>query len=77
MASVADKLYLHPEGMIEFKGLFTKDVFKNAFEKLEIEPQIIRLGKFKSAIEPFVLEQMSAENREQINRFIDMGQFKI
>ena len=44
--------------------------FKNAFEKLEIEPQIIRLGKFKSAIEPFVLEQMSAENREQINRFL-------
>ena len=71
LASVADKLYLHPEGMIEFKGLFYEGMFfKNAFEKLEIEPQIIRLGKFKSAIEPFVLEQMSAENREQINRFL-------
>lgn len=71
LASVADKLYLHPEGIIEFKGLFYEGMFfKNAFEKLEIEPQIIRLGKFKSAIEPFVLEQMSVENREQINRFL-------
>ena len=71
LASVADKLYLHPEGMIEFKGLFYEGMFfKNAFEKLEIEPQIIRLGKFKSAIEPFVLEQMSAENRQQIGRFL-------
>lgn len=71
LASVADKIYLHPEGIIEFKGLFFEGMFfKNAFEKLEVEPQIIRLGKFKSAIEPFVLEKMSDENREQINRFL-------
>lgn len=71
LSSVADKVYLHPQGIIEFKGLSYEGMFfKNAFEKLEVEPQIIRLGKFKSAIEPFVLEEMSVENREQINRFM-------
>ena len=44
--------------------------FKGALEKLEVEPQIIRHGKFKSAIEPFILEKMSDENREQVNRFL-------
>ena len=44
--------------------------FKEALEKLEVEPQIIRHGKFKSAVEPFILEKMSDSNREQVQRFI-------
>ena len=44
--------------------------FKEALEKLEVEPQIIRHGKFKSAVEPFILNKMSDSNRKQVQRFI-------
>jgi protease-4 len=71
IASVADQLYLNPEGAIELKGLSYQGMFfKNALEKLEVEPQIIRHGKFKSAVEPYMLEKMSDANREQVNRFL-------
>ena len=67
LASVADKMYLHPMGDLDFKGLHTElAFFKGALEKLEVEPQIIRHGKFKSAVEPFINEKMSPENRTQI-----------
>jgi len=71
LSSVADEIYLHPEGIMELKGLSYEGMFfKGSLEKLEVEPQIIRHGKFKSAIEPFILEKMSDENREQINHFL-------
>lgn len=71
LASVADKIYLNPQGGIDFKGLSAElAFFKNALAKLEVEPQIIRHGKFKSAIEPFILEKMSDENREQTTKYI-------
>jgi protease IV len=71
LASVADKVYLNPQGAIDFKGLSAELMFfKNALAKLEVEPQIIRHGKFKSAIEPFILEKMSDENREQTMTYI-------
>ncbi len=66
LASVANKIYLNPEGLIDFKGLNAEIMFyKGALEKLGIEPQIIRHGKFKSAVEPFILDKMSDANREQ------------
>ena len=66
LASVADSIYLNPEGMVEWLGLRSEIMFyKKAFEKLDVEPQIIRHGKFKSAVEPFMSERMSPENREQ------------
>ncbi len=72
LATVADKIYLHPQGAVDFKGLFTQLMFfKGALEKLEIEPEIIRHGKFKSAIEPFILDKMSDDNRKQIASFVD------
>jgi protease-4 len=72
ISSVADKIYLHPEGYLEFKGLNYEGMFfKQALAKLEIEPQIIRHGKFKSAVEPFILDKMSDSNREQVKRFIN------
>ncbi|MFN7014423.1 MAG: S49 family peptidase, partial [Bacteroidia bacterium] len=71
LASVADKIYLNPQGAIDFKGLSAELMFfKNALAKLEVEPQIIRHGKFKSAIEPFILDKMSDENREQTMTYI-------
>ncbi len=71
ISSVADKVYLHPEGMFELKGLAYQGMFfKNTLEKLEVEAQIIRHGKFKSAVEPFMLDKMSSSNREQVTKFI-------
>ncbi|MFM9028608.1 MAG: signal peptide peptidase SppA, partial [Bacteroidota bacterium] len=67
LASVSDKMFVHPEGMIDFRGMSMELMFfKGALEKLEVEPQIIRHGKFKSAVEPFLLDKMSPENREQL-----------
>jgi protease-4 len=71
LASVSDKVYLNPLGLVNFDGLSAEILFfKKAFEKLDIEPQIIRHGKFKSAVEPLIHEEMSEENREQIKTYI-------
>ncbi len=71
VASAADKIYLNPEGEIEFNGLAIEvSFFKKMFDKLEIKPQIFRVGDFKSAVEPFMLDKMSNENRLQLNSLI-------
>jgi protease-4 len=71
MASVADKIYLNPEGIITFKGLGGEIMFyKGLLEKLDVNVQIIRHGKFKSAVEPYILDKMSAPNKEQTLKYI-------
>lgn len=71
LASVSDKVYLNPESLMEFFGLRSEIKFyKGALEKLGVEVQIIRHGKFKSAVEPFILKKMSRENREQILTYV-------
>ena len=71
LATVADKIYLNPEGMLEFKGFHSELVFiKGLLEKLEIDPQVIRHGKYKSAVEPLLLDKMSEANREQTTAFV-------
>lgn len=71
IASAANKVYLNPEGQIEFNGLSIEvSFFKKLFDKLEIKPQIFRVGDFKSAVEPFMLDKMSNENRLQLNELI-------
>ncbi len=71
LASVSDKIYMNPEGTLYLTGLKGELLFfKNAFEKLGIEPQIIRHGKFKSAVEPLMYTSMSEENRKQIREYI-------
>lgn len=71
IASAADKVYLNPEGEIEFNGLSVEvSFFKKMFDKLDIKPQIFRVGDFKSAVEPFMLDKMSNENRLQLNELI-------
>ena len=72
ICSVADSIFLHPEGDLEFNGLaYTLSFFKGTFEKLDIEPQIFRVGDYKSAVEPFIRKDMSDENRMQVESFID------
>ena len=72
LSSVANKLYMHPEGTIDIRGFSASIMFfKGLLEKLDIDIQIIRHGKFKSAVEPFILEKMSDENREQTRLFLN------
>lgn len=72
ISSVADEIYLHPQGILELKGLAFQGMFyKNTLEKLEVEAQIIRHGKFKSAVEPFMLDKMSNSNRVQVSKFLN------
>jgi len=72
LSSVADEVYLNPTGELEFNGINAELVFfKGSLDKLGIEPQIFRVGKYKSAIEPFTREDMSPENEEQLGVFIN------
>ncbi len=73
MASVADELYLYPEGGLEFQGLSAELMFfKNMLDDLEIEIQILRGpdNKFKSAVEPFMYDKISEPNREQLDALL-------
>lgn len=73
LSSVADEIYLYPEGGMEWKGLFTElAFFKQMLEKLDVDVQIIRgkNNKFKSAVEPFMYDHMSDANRAQVEKFL-------
>lgn len=71
LSTVSDEIWLNPEGLVAFNGLGAEIMFfKNLLEKLEVEPQIIRYGKFKSAVEPLILDKMSEANREQIMTYV-------
>lgn len=71
LASVADKIYVNPEGLIDFRGLSSQITFiKGTLDKLGIDPQIIKVGTFKSAVEPLILDKMSEPNRKQVTSFL-------
>ncbi|MEA3478358.1 MAG: signal peptide peptidase SppA [Bacteroidota bacterium] len=71
LATVADEIYMNPEGFVDFRGLMAEVMFlKGTLDKLEIEPQIIRHGKYKSAVEPFMRKDLSESNREQLGAVI-------
>jgi protease IV len=71
LSTAANRIYLNPGTMIEFKGLSGEVMFyKKALDKIGIEVQVIRHGKFKGAVEPFILDKLSKENREQIKDYV-------
>lgn len=71
LATVADHICVNPEGSIDFKGISGQVMFlKGLLEKLDINAQIIRHGKYKSAIEPFITDRMSEANKEQTLTYI-------
>ena len=73
IGSVADKVYLNPEGMLDLHGMASQVMFyKNLLEKLEVEMQIVRgpNNRFKSAVEPYFLDKMSEANREQMDKLL-------
>ena len=66
LASVADDVYLYPEGEIFLKGLSAQIMFyKKALDKLGVKVQVFRHGRFKSFVEPYIMEKMSTDNRLQ------------
>lgn len=70
LGSVADEIYLNPDGMLNIHGIASQLMFyKHLLDKLDIDVQIVRgpNNKFKSAVEPFYLDKMSEANREQTN----------
>lgn len=68
LASVADMVYVNPQGLVEWKGMGMSVMFyKNLMDKLGVEAEIFRCGKFKGAVEPFMLDHISEENRLQLN----------
>ena len=70
VASVADKVFLNPEGMVNWHGVAVQNTFyKGTFDKLGVEMQVVRVGTYKSAVEPFIATKMSDANREQVTAF--------
>lgn len=72
LSSVADTIYVNPLGEVDFKGLSSEVMFyKNLQEKTGIKMEVIRHGKYKSAVEPFISNEMSDANREQITALLN------
>ncbi len=71
ISTAADAIWINPTAMLDFKGLAAEVTFyKNALEKLGVEVQVIRHGKFKGAVEPYMLDKLSDENRLQISAYM-------
>jgi protease IV len=71
LASVADQVYLTPTGLLLWTGLRSEVMFfKGALDKLGLEPEVLRHGEYKSAVEPFIQEEMSDESREQVTTYL-------
>lgn len=74
LASVADRIYLQPEGGVSWYGLSSNTMFfKGLFDKLDLRAEVFRptACKYKSAVEPFILDRMSPANREQMQALVD------
>ncbi|HVK60930.1 MAG TPA: signal peptide peptidase SppA, partial [Bdellovibrionales bacterium] len=66
LATAASQIFVQPHGEIELNGFgMNTPFFRGLFEKLDVKPQVFRVGKFKAAVEPFILDKMSPENKEQ------------
>ncbi len=72
LASVADKVFINPQGVLLWHGLSANVMFyKGLLDKLGVEPQIFRHGTFKSAVEPFMLDRMSPDNKLQMTTLVE------
>lgn len=69
LASVSDKVFMNPQGALELKGLALKNVFyKNLLDNIGVEIQVVKVGSFKSAVEPYLQTKMSDANRNQLTQ---------
>jgi len=71
ICSVADKVILNPQGMVDWHGLVSQTIyFKDLLAQLGVEMEVFKVGTYKSAVEPYTSMEMSDENREQITAYI-------
>lgn len=72
LCSTADKIYMNPIGMLDWSGMASEPIFyKGLLEKVGIKMQVFKVGTYKSAVEPFICDQMSDANREQVTSFLN------
>lgn len=72
VCSAADSVMLNPSGMLDWHGVASQPMFyKDLLDKIGVKMQVFKVGTYKSAVEPFILTQMSEANREQVKSFID------
>lgn len=72
LASFADEIYVNPQGQVAIQGLSAESLyFKSLLEKLAITPHIFRVGTYKSAVEPFLRDDMSAEAKQNLQRWLN------
>lgn len=70
VCSVADTVMINPQGMIEWSGLSSQvTYYKDLLQKVGVDVQVVKVGTYKSAVEPFLLNEMSEANREQIETY--------
>ena len=71
ICSVADKVILNPQGMVDWHGIASQTIYlKDLLDKLGVEMEVFKVGTYKSAVEPYTSTKMSKENREQITAYI-------
>lgn len=71
VASVANRIYMNPQGQLELQGLSsTVPYYKGLFDKLDIRFQVVKVGTFKSAVEPYILNEMSEPARAQLDTLL-------
>ncbi len=71
IASVSDSIFINPIGMIDIHGLSSTTIyFKDLLDKLGVEVQVVKVGTYKSAVEPFILNNISDANKEQQQHFL-------
>ena len=72
VASVADKVMLNPSGLLDWHGIASQPIFyKELADKLGVKFQVFKVGTYKSAVEPYILTEMSDANREQVTSYIN------
>lgn len=72
LSTVADKVILNPQGSLNLQGLSVSPTFyKGLFDKIGVEMQIFKVGTYKSAVEPFILDKMSDANKEQVGSYVN------
>ncbi len=72
LASVANKVWVNPQGMIDWHGLASQKIyFKDLLEKVGVKMQVTKVGKYKSAVEMFTVDKMSDADREQTEAYIN------
>ena len=71
LSSVADKVYMNPQGLVSWQGLSSNVIFyKGLLDKLGIQPEVMRHGSYKAAVEPYIMDRMSPENRHQMETLL-------